>query len=416
MERNELHDLERALGIQTPWAISAFHFNDADRILDVTLELQDKKRFFGLFDSGKRGGDGELLTGRWRYMNVGGYGCVIHAQVPKVVATEGNFISRDVIAQQAFLGNPLRNYSNFIRQQVALAQIKGVDVSVIGDVYHISPEMLKTIQDDLQKSAPVTGALSYLPTEVDRSWEKIINDQLHIRTNLLPLKFLTSKLKLAVAKNASPDDLLMHKLELRKFFIDNSSQLETEIEQVCGITSTKMLQRARATKSKQRLVLPALKSGVWLDLLSGRLSLNSQSIPLNLLISRQRTAFVQGHSKEEKIQAIETLRDYFRKNYRQLKTELVLLNRAMEIRQKNKLSLPDPEHKVWQRILEDDKFVPSDHIAYKLLLAKLRAQISKENDPVIKLEAAQRIRDFLKQNQRSMRQEVGALLKQLAAV
>jgi len=80
------------------------------------------------------------------------------------------------------------------------------------------------------------------------------------------------------------------------------------------------------------------------------------------------------------------------------------------------LSLPDAEHRIWQRILEDDSFVPSNHVAYRLLLAKLRAQVSSKPEPVVKLEAARRIRDFLKHNQRAMRQEVGVLLKQVAAV
>ncbi|SMF53115.1 hypothetical protein SAMN02745866_03386 [Alteromonadaceae bacterium Bs31] len=416
MERNDLHNLELALGIQSPWAIKSLDINEQQKVFELALELQDKKRLFGLFDANKKTSNKELVAGRWRYMSIGSYSCVVKAQVPKSAVTQGAFLSRSLIGQQAFLGDPLRPYSNYLRQQVALAQIKGTDPGVIAELYRIDGSTMSTILEDIQKAAADSRGLAYLPTEVDAAWDSILSDQLFVRTNMLPLKFLVSKLKLAASKTNSPDEMLALKVELRQFFIEHASQLDHEIEQICGITSERLQQRARAVKSKQRLVLPALKSPVWLDLLSGRLSLNSQSIPLNLLISRQRTAFVQGHNKEEKIEAIETLRDYFRKNYRQLKPELLLLNRAMDIRQKNKLSLPDPEHKVWQRILEDDTFVPSNHIAYKLLLAKLRAQVMKKPDPVIKLEAAQRIRDFLSQNRRSMREEMGVLLKQIAAV
>ncbi len=416
MERNDLHNLELALGIQSPWAIKSLNINEQDKLFELALELQDKKRLFGLFDAGRKDSTKEMVSGRWRYMSIGSYSCMVEAQVPKSAVTQGAFLSRNLIAQQAFLGDPLRPYSNFLRQQVALAQIKGTEPGVIADLYRIDSSTLSAILEDLDKASADSRGLAYLPTEVDAAWDRILNDQLFVKTNMLPLKFLVSKLKLAASKTKSIDELLGFKVELRQFFIEHGSQLENEVEQICGITNERLQQRARAVKSKHRLVLPALKSPVWLDLLSGRLSLNSQSIPLNLLISRQRTAFVQGHNKEEKIEAIETIRDYFRKNYRQLKPELVLLNRAMDIRKKNKLSLPDPEHKVWQRILEDDEFVPSNHIAYKLLLAKLRAQVSKKPDPVIKLEAAERIRDFLSQNQRSMREEMGVLFRQLAAV
>jgi len=415
MERNDLRNLELALGIHQPWAIKFVNVNEQEKNFEVALELQDKKRLFGLFDANKKESEGELLEGRWRYMNIGRYGCVVHAHIPKA-ALSNAALSRGLIGQQAFLGNPLRKYSNYLRQQVALAYIKGTDPSAIAELYQINEATLKTIQEDLNQASTDIRPLAYLPTEVDSVWDKILNDQLIVRTNVLPLKFLLSKLKLATAKTNDPAEILSFKLELRKFFIENGNQLDNEIEQVCGITSAKLQQRARAVRSKQRLVLPALRSPIWLDLLSGKLTLNSQSIPLNLLISRQRTAFVQGHSKEEKVQAIEIIREYFRKNYRSLKPELVLLNRAMSIRQKSQFSLPDAEHKIWQQILDDDNFVPSNHIAYKLLLAKLRAQVTKMPDPVIKLEAARRIREFLSQNQKAMRQELNVLLKQTAVV
>lgn len=418
MERNDLLGLDNALGIQRPWAIKSVKVNEQEKLFEVALELQDKKRLFGFFDSGKKEAQDELLVGRWRYVNVGTFGSVIRAYVPSGLASDSAFLSRDLIGLQAFLGHPSRQYSNFLRQQVAMAQLKGIDLSSVTETYRVSEATLKAICDDLERSAATTRALAYLPTEIDGVWERVLADQLILRTNILPLKFLLSKLKLAAAKTIEPVELHLLKLELRKFFIEHHAQMDNEFEQVCGVNSAQMQQQVRAA-SRQRLILPALKSPVWLDLLSGKLGLNSQSIPLNLLLSRQRSAFVQGHTKDEKVQAIITIREYFRKNYRTLKAELLLLNRAMEIRQKaakSSVALPDVEHKVWQKILEDDTFVPSNHVAYKLLLAKLRAQVMTKPEPVIKLEAARRIRDFLRQNQRSMRNEVGVLLKQIAVV
>ncbi|WP_075185031.1 hypothetical protein [Teredinibacter haidensis] len=416
MERNDLRDLEHALGIRSPWTIKSVSVNEQEKVFDIELDLHDKKRLFGLFGTSKKEATEELVSGRWRYMNLGTYSCMISAQVPQSALSDTTFLSKDLIGQQSFVGHPSRYYSNFLRQQVALGQIKGVDSSVVSDLYGINDTTLKAIKDDLEKASATARALAYLPTEIDKAWDRILNDQLIVRTSVLPLKFLLSKLKLAAAKTDDADELLGLKLQLRQFFIENSGQLDGEIEQVCGITTEKLQQRARAVKSRQRLVLPALKSVVWIELLSGKLGLNSQSIPFNLLISRQRAAFVQGRTKEQKIQAIETIREYFRKNYRTLKPELILLNRAMDIRQKTGSSLPDVEHRVWQRILEDDAFVPSEHIAYKLLLARLRAQVIKQPEPVIKLEAARRIREFLNYNQKAMRQEVGVLLKQVAIV
>lgn len=416
MERIELRGLEVALGIASPWMVKTVKTNHTEKVFDVYLELSDRKRLFGLFDSGKRSDGEELLSGSWQYMTLGGYRCVIHGQIPNTGNHDSEGLSYFLLTQAAFLGNPNRNYSNYLRQQVALLQIKGLDNDLIAQVLQLSLRTVATIADDIEHASNHVKTLIYLPTEVDRVWEAVLRDQLEIKTNTLSLKFLLSKLKLNASGAKDANQIQPFVEELRKFFMTNASLLDKEIDQLCGITSKSMLQKASTTKSRQKLVLPALRSPVWLELLSGKLKLNSHSVPLNLLISRQRTAFINGDSPQEKIHAIETIRHYFRQNFRTLKAELVLINRAMAIRDKSKMSLPGPEHSVWQKILQDDSFIPSNHVAYKLLLAKLRAQVARENDPTIKRDAALRIREFIKQNHKSMRQELVLLHKQSAAV
>jgi len=418
MERNDLHDLELALGIQQPWAIKSVRVNDEQNRFDVELELQDKKRLFGFLDSHKKETGNELAAGHWHYLNIGTYATIVHANVPR--SATAAYLNDELICMQAFLGHPARQYSNFIRQQVSLAQLKGLDVQAVADTYGLSESTLKAIGEDYDKASVSARALAFLPTEIDNIWARMLADQMKMKTNHTALKFLLSKLKLAASKTNDPRELQGLKTELRKFFVEHASLLESEIEQVCGFDNSQMRSRVRAAATRQKLILPALKSPLWIDLLTGKLNLNSQSIPLNLLLSRQRSAFVQGHTSDEKSRAVSVLREYFRKNYRSLKTELVLLNRAMDIQHraasKSSVSLPDVEHIVWQKILEEENYVPSNHVAYKLLLAKLRAQVSTKPDPVIKLEAAHRIRDFLRQNQKAMRNEVGFLMQRVATV
>lgn len=416
MERIELRGLEVALGIVHPWTVKTIKVNHADKVFDVHLELSDRKRLFGIFDASKKSDGEELLSGSWQYMTLGGYRCVIHGLIPNTGSHDTEGLSYFLLTQAAFLGNPNRNYSNYLRQQVALLQIKGLDYDVIAQVLRIGQQTLTRIREDIENASSHVKTLLYLPTEVDPVWEAVLRDRLEIKTNTLSLKFLLSKLKMNASGARDAIELQPFVTELRKFFMTNASLLDKEIDQLCGITTKRMAQKASSAKSRQKLVLPALRSPVWLELLSGKLKLNSPSVPLNLLISRQRTAFINGDSPQEKINAIESIRDYFRQNFRTLKAELVLLNRAMAIRDNAKMSLPGPEHSVWQRILQDDSFIPSNHVAYKLLLAKLRAQVARENDPTIKRDAALRIREFIRQNQKSMRQELVLLQKQSAAV
>ena len=109
--------------------------------------------------------------------------------------------------------------------------------------------------------------------------------------------------------------------------------------------------------------------------------------------------------------AVSVIRNYFLKNYRKLKPELLLINRALEVRKKSSFKLPKEEHEVWRKILHDKDLVSSNHMAYQLLLSKLRAQIQLHQDPVVELNAARSIRNFLKQNQHSMRKELSQVFE-----
>ena len=420
MDRKDLRDIENSLGIQSPWTIKLLRYNDRNKCFDLAIEGVDKKRKFALLGASKASKaskDDDLVVGHWRYANLGFHPCVIHAKVPKSISLDGLPISRDVISQPAFFGNPSRNYSNYIRQQVALANIKGYDLGALKSALGITDSVVQQILSDIESTSLAGKQLAYLPTEIDPVWEKILNNSLTIKTQLLPLKFLLSRLTLIANKNPAPDSIAKLKFELRKFFLDNYTQLEKEIEQICGITSTKLQQQSRSIKAKQRLVLPSTTNKVWLDLLGGNINLHSNNMALNLLIFRQRNVFTRAVDESEKQTAIETLRGYFKKNYRNLIKELVTLNNALQSsKNRSDLDLPQVEHGVWQKILEDESFIPSDHMAYRLLLAKLRAEVSTKPDPSIKLQAARRIRDFIGQNQKTMRIEVGALMQQVAAV
>jgi len=325
MDRKDLRDIETSLGIQSPWTIKLLRYNDRNKCFDLAIESIDKKRKFPLLGNkaSKVNNNDDLIVGRWRYANLGFYPCVIHAKVPKSISLEGVPISRDIISQPAYFGDPSRNYSNYIRQQVAITQIKGLDFAPLKSALGLSDAMIQQILGDIESTSLVGKQLAYLPTEIDPIWGKILNNQFSLKTQLLPLKFLLSRLTMIASKNPSAENLSKTRFELRKFFLDNYTQLESEIEQVCGINSTKLKQQSRSVKAKQRLVLPSSTNKVWAELLGGNINLHSNNMALNLLIFRQKTAFNRASDASEQQKAVESLRSYFKKNYRNLIKELV---------------------------------------------------------------------------------------------
>ncbi len=410
MESIDINAIQDALGIFPPWKLKSLSDDKAKSLFLVQVheELSEKKKGFTLFES-KRNHHDQEPNGHWSYLSVGSYRCQVSAFIPLVATTP---LTPEILALPAFLGNPTRNYSNFLRQQVAVARLKGMDLPLVAASLNIEESMVKQILTDIAASPLPLRGLAHLPTEIDPIWDKVLCDQVLIKTSVLPLKLLLSKLKLAAAKAPSLDQRLPLILELRQFMLANGQQLKSEVFQLCGIHQEKGLKKAQEAVAQQRLVLPSLKNPIWLDLLAGKLNLHSQNMALNLLISRQCNAFLNAGSTRDKVLAIETLRKYFHKNHRSLRPELLLINRAMEIRERSTVSLPDPTHAIWQKILADDSFIPSEHMAYKLLLAKLRSQVNAARDPVVKIEAARRIRGFLQQNQKSMRKELDRILMQ----
>ena len=137
--------------------------------------------------------------------------------------------------------------------------------------------------------------MTYLPTENHPVWSKLLRDQIHLKTNLLPLKLLLSKLKLDSVK-VQEDRLIDNIIELRDFFIANSQNLEKEIDQLCGIEGDRKSGGKRtAPVSRTKLVLPSVRNPIWVEILTGQVALNSKSVPLNLLISHQKSVFLLSH-------------------------------------------------------------------------------------------------------------------------
>ncbi len=410
MERFDSNQLAIFFGIYSPWSINSVAIDEENKTLTLDLTTESRQKYFSILKSATK--DENMTLHEWQHASFGMYKTIIRAPAQELQKKASCELDLEIQALPHFMGSPRRSYSNFVRQAIAITRAKGVDDKYLPECFNISEEIIKVIIHDIDR-APIHNKLIFLPTEVSPIWKDILLDKIHLKTNVLPLKFLLSKLKLASAKPDNSNHIINYCIELRKFFLENHRVMEQELNQLCGFTQkeSKKVLRSVETKNKS-MILPAINNPLWLDILSGKLNLNSQSTPLRLLISRQRNAFINSKNNTEKINAIATLRSYFKKNYRQLKPELLLINRALEIRNKNTSALPDPSHAVWQKILNDNQFLQSDHMAYKLLLSKLRIQIVKNNNPVHSIEAAKHIRRFISQNQKNMRKELTVILKQ----
>ena len=323
MERIDLNELEKTLAIHAPWKINSVDTDENNKIINVHISEASEKRIFGFLKSNKSANDKNKSAVKWVYMPIGHYKCVIHTSIEESIEQEA--FNTALFSKPAFIGHSKRPYSNYIRQQVCLAQVKGLDISMTASLLNIDKQLVSSVISDLTNSSDVLQSLAYLPCEADQHWQDVLSDKVSLTTKVLPLKFLLSKLKL---NNHQHDQatLLSHANELRKFFIANANLLQIEMAKLVGLDSLQAKQKSQANKNKLRLVLPSTSDPVWLKILGGELKLNSNNLALNLLISRLRNN-VNEDVLENINQCCAQLREYFKKNYRSLKAELILISK-----------------------------------------------------------------------------------------
>ena len=412
MVKQPKHYFEAILGINAPWSVQDVSIDEKSRIIHVELTYLVEKSRFSFFSKNQDANNNKIadagFSKRWLHTGIGNYSCHIVSNFYDQ-SISGSGISKDSLLQPGFVGDANRNYTHELRQRVALLHIRGLAPDAIANTLQIEQQAAEEIIGDIEKTPESYRLATCLPMESDPIWESMIYDKFHLRTQLFSLKLLLSKLKLTMIDPKVETKLADSVNELRKFFISHANSLDAELSQICALSTKKQsVEERRSTVTK--LVLPSLKNSIWLKLISAKIDLGSNNMPLNLFLVRLRHALQNTQDNNVRVDILNQLREFFRKNARNLKQELVLINKIMNAPEEHQISLPDERNDIWKRILKDDTFIPSSHIAYKLLLSNLRSQILMNPDPVVELNAVRRVRDFIKHNQRFMQQELRLVL------
>jgi len=404
---------EAIMGINAPWSIQEVVIDEKSQIIQLELSYASESSRFSFF-SKSSGNTADKITHsekskRWQHISLGYYTCYISSShFDQTTSPIG--ISREALVQPHFLGGMNRNYTHLLRQQVSLAQIRGLNREAIANMYKLDLNLVDEILTDIEKTPDSYRLATYLPTEADPIWERIITDKLHLKTQMFSLKLLLSKLKLTFFDSQNEHKIKESISELRKYFIAHVNSLDAEYSQICALSTQKKAVEERRS-SALKLVLPALKNSIWLKIITDKVNLNSGNMPLNLFLVRSRHAFQNSSDNNTRLVVLNSVREFFRKNARSLKAELVLINKLMNAPEERQFTLPNEQHQIWQRILKDDAFIPSSHMAYKLLLSNLRSQLLMNPDPTVELNAARRVRDFINHNQRFMQEEMRQVIR-----
>lgn len=396
MSLSNTHDIERLLGIFSPWSIKSISLDDGSRSLTIRLNyLSSSRKFLQKIMSPVQEKTGDFCF--WHHLSLGNrYQTYLVARRTDVA----DYYRDNPSVKPAFLGSVDKNYSHSLAQSTGQLLGFGLDTASVGTVLCVDQKTVATIKADVDAAASADESDTHLvPAQNDPIWLRLLQKDLQLETNSVPLRLLISKL-CAEVSGAEDHSSATEKCitDLRSFFVKNAGNLPRELEQLSGPLQAKRKPR------KFSLLLAGESNPIWLDIIKGDFDLESNSLSLNFFLTRLRQQFRQQPELQGSLSG--TLRDYFKQNQKQLLSELKVMTLAIRSKKysASTVSIPSLEHPIWMRLLKDKMLSPKS-LNFKLLLGNLRAALGQDPTEDMLLSAATKLRKFVETNRISLKQE-----------
>ncbi len=368
------------LGIRSPWFIQQvllskdtrriqFHlgYSETQDTPDANLQSMPQSMYQSIHQPVF---SEQAQIARWSHRRLGIYQCYISSMVyaHRADAAKVPGISQAALLLPHFIGEAGRYYTQGLRQQVAQLHLRGLTLDAMTHALGLERNLLQRIVSDIDNTPATYRPVCALPCASEVVWEQIIGNPASLHTDLFALRLLISKLKHSAQDS---DKLALATQELRQFFIVNHAQLAGELVQLHGLplkqvpqsqvsanTSaalntllkkplapsppfntqpitqpttqpiTRPMAQPRATATK--LVLPSLKNSIWLKLITGKVALPTNNQALRLQLTRLGHVFQQARHSEDRLMALQALRNHMKTHAKLLMPELRFINQLLQ--------------------------------------------------------------------------------------
>lgn len=152
----------------------------------------------------------------------------------------------------------------------------------------------------------------------------------------------------------------------------------------------------------------------WTRLISGKLTIEADSIALRMLLQRMHADLEEKTDRESQLAWTRTLRTFFLKNQQLLRREIEQLNdnavalvAAAEVEQDS--MVPDVDERVWQELINGDLSLPEGSVSSKMLLARIRHGITRDPSEANRREGAAALRQYFLKNRQRLVTEISFL-------
>jgi hypothetical protein len=163
-----------------------------------------------------------------------------------------------------------------------------------------------------------------LPAETALVWQRLVNGDQHVKTNMVGLQMLLEQVRKSVQKDSSIANCQAGIRSLHHFFIKHKVRLSQEITQLTDDSATSVGQTTTTTHATGRS-LPAERDPVWSRLISGEIELQSKAVSLQLLLGRVRQKIGTNATEAQRNIGAQILRNYFVRNQQRHSDEIRLL-------------------------------------------------------------------------------------------
>ncbi len=173
----------------------------------------------------------------------------------------------------------------------------------------------------------------------------------------------------------------------------------------------------KRSQQSQRLLafIPVESDDVWQNLISDKLRLRTESMPLKYMLSKLKIGALKAKNSEEKFSLAVELRAFFLENCRRLEKEIEQLcgivtdshrRKATAANNKQKLILPRLEHPVWSSTLGGTNVILSKNYAFSLFYTQQRNSFKRAKDQDERNKAVMRMREYIKAKHTQLRPEL----------
>jgi hypothetical protein len=437
---------EQLLELHSPWQVLNVSVDQSSKRLDIhlgfsgilnkgLLDLNRVKVMFGIADQhicplcqSELPKNDEFKTITVRHLPVAGFATYLHVPSPGSVQST----RPDCACMQSWVAEgtgctvAMRNHIVALLQAVkstnSVLQLTGITDEELQNIIASTKTLSAGFTNDKATlpRAGSTDSSNILPLD-HPNWQLLINGKLPIRTVSVALRMLLQHVRANYNKSPGRTAGIAGAKLLRQFFVKNKKSLDREIDEINNYRPGRGVETADNRNSLPGTDnLPEESALVWQQIVNGDQQLSTNMMGLQMILVRVRKSMQQDSGAVNRQACIRSLYQFFIKHKERLSQEITQLTESTVTSvgtlttavPADGSSLPDERDAIWDRLINGKIELQSNAVSLKLLLGRIRQNISTNATEAQRISGAQILRNYFIRNQQRHSDDIRLLINE----